>query len=180
MTNEDAATLDRRTLLRAGAGATAAAVGGAAATGSAAAQTQEIIVGPEGDMFTFSPSSVTIAPGTTVTFTWETDGHNVSPTSVPDGASWGGHPEVVGTGTTYEFTFETLGTYEYQCDPHAPGMAGSIEVVEGGPSSGPVNTGPPKISSAAMSLTTGLLGVFGAILASIFFFTKYGGSDDEE
>lgn len=180
MDHEDA-TLDRRTLLRAGAGATAAAVGGAAATGSAAAQTQEIVVGPQSDQLTFSPSDVTVAPGTTVTFTWETDGHNVAPQSQPDGASWEGHPDVVGSGSTYEFTFETTGTYEYWCDPHSPGMSGSITVEEGaGEESGPVNTGPPEVSSAAMSLTTGLLGAFGGVLALAFFFTKYGGSDDEE
>ncbi|WP_248515243.1 plastocyanin/azurin family copper-binding protein [Salinarchaeum laminariae] len=151
------------------------------AGGGSGGGTQEIIVGPEGDMFTFSPSNVTIAPGTTVTFTWETDGHNVVPQSQPEGANWEGYPDVSGTGTTYEHTFETIGTYEYLCEPHAPGMAGTIEVAEGGGGGGGGGYEPPDPAHMGIPVQkhfVGALAFMGIFMTLVFTFylLKYGES----
>src|SRR6056297_846271 len=159
MSEQDVARLDRRSLLRAGAGGTVAALGGAAASGSATAQSQEIMVGTSGAPLAFSPDSVTITPGTTVTFSWGTDGHNIVVDSQPDGANWEGVSSVENTGFEYQHTFETEGTYEYYCEPHlSAGMEGTIDVAAGGGGGGG-SSGPPKVSTAALNLT---LGVFGA------------------
>jgi len=88
----------------------------------------EVIAGPGGDLV-FEPAELSIDAGTTVTWIWESDNHNVVPTSQPQGANWEGYPEIANTGTEYSHTFETTGTYEYVCEPHeAAGMVGTITV----------------------------------------------------
>jgi plastocyanin len=79
---------------------------------------------------TFSPATVTIGPGESVTWEWEegVGRHNV----VPDGEE----PEPSGVLTdgpfTYTYTFDTPGTYGYYCIAHgAPGgvgMSGTVVV----------------------------------------------------
>src|SRR6056297_2829581 len=171
--SETAATIDRRSLLRAATGGAAAAVGGAAATGSAAAQSQEIMVGTSSAPLAFSPDSVTVEPGTTVTFSWGTDGHNIVVDSQPDGANWEGHETIENTGFEHEHTFETEGTYEYFCRPHlSSGMEATIEVAEGGGGGGG-NAGPPKVSSSALNLTLGVMGTMASVVALVFYFIKY-------
>ncbi|HMB49927.1 MAG TPA: plastocyanin/azurin family copper-binding protein [Natronoarchaeum rubrum] len=88
----------------------------------------EVIAGPGGDLV-FEPAELSIDAGTTVRWVWDSDNHNVVPTSQPQGANWEGYPEIANAGTEYEHTFETTGTYEYVCEPHeAAGMVGSITV----------------------------------------------------
>ncbi|SNZ02756.1 Plastocyanin [Natronoarchaeum philippinense] len=90
--------------------------------------TVQVLAGPGGE-FIFEPAQLSIAPGTTVRWTWESDNHNVVPTSQPDGANWQGHQPIENTGFEYEHTFETTGTYEYVCEPHeSQGMVGTIDV----------------------------------------------------
>jgi len=87
-----------------------------------------VIVGPGGD-FTFDPEELTVSTGTTVTFDWDSNFHNVVPTSQPDDADWSGETETFDKGHTYEYTFEVAGTYEYVCEPHeGSGMVGTIVV----------------------------------------------------
>lgn len=135
--------MNRREFLTA-AGGSAAAV--AATAQSAAAQegggnesgggggTETVAVGP-GNSLVFEPEELEIAPGTTVEWVWESDTHNVIPSSVPEGASWegteGGESTTYDTGYTYSHTFETEGTYEYYCAPHeSAGMVGSVVVTQ--------------------------------------------------
>jgi len=82
----------------------------------------------------FSPDDLTIQVGETVQ--WENIGgvHNVNGTQ----ATYPDNPESFGNGSaasapwTYEFTFNTPGVYEYQCDPHVGlGMVGRITVTAG-------------------------------------------------
>jgi halocyanin-like protein len=90
-----------------------------------------VAVGADGNggTFAFSPKSLWVDSGTTVTFNWVSDGHNVVPESVPDAANWEGDAEIVNTGASYEFTFEEPGIYEYFCEPHRSlGMKGGIAV----------------------------------------------------
>jgi plastocyanin len=135
--------MKRRDFLRLAGGGTAAT---AAAAGTAAAQedgggggggTATVQVGPGGSL-AYSPGTeepLRIAPGTTVEFVWDSDNHNIVVDSQPDGADWqgteGAPDATYDTGHTYSHTFETLGTYEYACEPHrTAGMVATIEVTE--------------------------------------------------
>jgi len=90
--------------------------------------TVEVLAGPDGE-FVFEPAELSIDAGTTVRWIWESDLHNVVPTSQPQGANWEGHQPIEDAGFEYEHTFETTGTYEYVCEPHeSQGMTGTITV----------------------------------------------------
>ena len=68
----------------------------------------------------FSPDSVTIAAGGTVT--WNIDGfhnvHFVNATPFPGDSARSGNP---GSSTSVTGTFSTPGTYLYYCEPHGTG-----------------------------------------------------------
>jgi plastocyanin len=108
-----------------------------AAGGGGGGPTETVAVGP-GNSLVYTPGTnepLRIAPGTTVEFVWESNNHNIVVDSQPEGASWPGTPgapdATYDSGYTYSYTFETLGTYEYACEPHRQsGMVGTIEVVE--------------------------------------------------
>ena len=80
--------------------------------------------------YAFTPKELTITAGDTVVWTNSGNmGHNV------DGLKsvFPNNPESfgnnVGLGWTYEYVFNTPGTYNYQCDPHAAfGMVGKVIV----------------------------------------------------
>ena len=181
MTNGNA-KLSRRGFLTTAAGTVAAA----GAAGTATAQeggSEEVIVGPGGDLV-FSPGTdeaLQITPGTTVEFVWESDNHNIVVDSQPDDAGWEGHEEIENTDFTYEHTFETLGTYEYYCAPHeTAGMVGTIEVVESIETEAPANL--PEVPDTAKTLGVATTFAMVATLGLAFFFLKYGGDyeiDDE-
>ena len=143
-------SLRRRSLLRAGATALAAAsvAGCLGATGDTGADptTDEttgdatadhaarVAVGPDGEL-RFAAETLVVPPGTKVTWVWESDTHNIAVRKQPDGANWqgteGGAGDVYDTGHEYSHTFETTGTYEYVCVPHETvGMKGTIVVSE--------------------------------------------------
>lgn len=103
----------------------------------------EVAAGPNGNPV-FDPESIEISVGETVTWTFESQGHNVSAkpeasseVTIPDGAtpfaSYEGDKtyELVSKGETYSHTFETAGTYTYVCVPHINvGMVGDVIVTE--------------------------------------------------
>ena len=81
----------------------------------------------------FTPRDITINVGQTIR--WENKGgmHNVNGTI----ATFPANPEGFTSGSpssaawTYDFTFNTPGFYNYQCDPHASlGMTGTVTVIE--------------------------------------------------
>lgn len=74
--------------------------------------------------FAFSPAVLTIPVGTTVTWT-NNDGTNHTVTS--DGGAF--DSGALGSGDTFQFTFDEAGSYPYHCTIH-PNMTGTI-VVEG-------------------------------------------------
>lgn len=93
---------------------------------------QTVLVDPNGT-FTFQPDEFTIQAGETVLWKWESSGHNVRPSSTPDGATWSGTPggdeTTYDEGYTYRYTFDVTGSYDYYCDPHRPlGMTGTFDV----------------------------------------------------
>ncbi|HTK13047.1 MAG TPA: cupredoxin family copper-binding protein [Xanthobacteraceae bacterium] len=74
------------------------------------------------DNFTFGPSSVTVAPGTTVTWTNRDDiPHTVTSTTKLFKS------QALDTGDTFTYTFTQPGTYAYFCSLH-PHMTGTIVV----------------------------------------------------
>ena len=107
--------------LRLAACAAAAAVIGFGALGAALA------AGPGGapitiDNFTFSPPTLTVAAGTTVTWTNNDDiPHTVR---AVDGSF---HSKAMDTADSYSFTFTKPGVYSYFCTLH-PKMVGKVVV----------------------------------------------------
>jgi plastocyanin len=80
----------------------------------------------------FQPSTLTIAPGTTVRWTnYDPIGHDVSGTF--NGTQV--RSPLLGTGQTFEYTFNEPGVFDYLCNPHRVVMKGRI-TVEGPPSGG--------------------------------------------
>ncbi|HSJ16139.1 MAG TPA: plastocyanin/azurin family copper-binding protein [Longimicrobiales bacterium] len=75
--------------------------------------------------FTFSPATITVAPGTTVRWVNDSD---ILHTVTPDGhTAWS--DTNLPAGATFEHTFENPGSYPYFCTPHlAAGMTGTISV----------------------------------------------------
>lgn len=83
----------------------------------------------------FAPDGFEIAAGETVRWTWVAGGHNVRADSTPADAEWqgtpGGDDTTYDEGSTYEYTFDVPGEYEYVCIPHESlGMTGSFTVAE--------------------------------------------------
>lgn len=78
--------------------------------------------------YKFGPATLTIKKGTTVT--WEnqdTAHHNV--VAQGDNAATGPKSKLLAQGEKYSYTFNTVGNYDYLCEPH-PYMTGSIVVTE--------------------------------------------------
>jgi len=185
--------MKRRDFLRAASVPAAATTAAATTSGLGAAQedsegdggggTETVTVGPGGSLV-FSPGTdepLQIAPGTTVEFVWESDNHNIIVDSQPEGAGWEGHEPLENSGFTYEHTFETLGTYEYYCEPHeTAGMVGTIEVVEN-PNAGGGGGGRKELHSFGVPIHAHWVGaatILGIIVTIIFTFyvLKYGES----
>ncbi|PSQ09736.1 halocyanin [Halobacteriales archaeon QS_5_70_15] len=102
----------------------------ATATPETTAEADEtVVVGPGGDLV-FEPAELSIDPGTTVRWRWDSGGHTVAVRSQPDGADWQGTGEEThDSGFAISHTFEAEGTYEYVCLPHeSAGMVGSVPV----------------------------------------------------
>ena len=163
-------------------GATTQAGGGGGGGGGG---TKTVAVGPGGN-YVFTPGTeepLVIAPGTTVKFVWESDNHNVVPESQPEGANWSGHEPIENTGFSFSSTFETLGTYEYFCQPHkALGMVGTIEVKEGGAqaaaSAARTEPEPEEMGVPIQAHFVGIATILMLVVSFIytFFFLKYGES----
>jgi plastocyanin len=74
------------------------------------------------DGFAFAPASVTVSPGSTVTWTnRDEEPHTV----VANDGSF--HSPGMGTGATFSHTFPTAGTFDYVCSIH-PMMHGTVVV----------------------------------------------------
>jgi len=124
----------------------------------------------------FDPAELYVAPGTTVTWEWEGDGHNVVVDSQPDEANWEGHEPIENSGFTHEHTFETLGEYAYYCAPHQSlGMEGTVIVNEAGQEPGGGGGGGPSLPDSALTMGVATMAAMVSTLALAFFFIKYGG-----
>jgi plastocyanin len=78
----------------------------------------------------FSPATVTVAAGATVTFSDQdtTAPHDVVWSSVPSGANVPNSPTVMTTGQTFSVTLTVPGTYSYYCEFHSGWMHATITV----------------------------------------------------
>ncbi len=77
----------------------------------------------------FEPKDVTVSAGDTITFTNnEAVPHDVHKTSGPGEDFASGPSGGMQEGDTFDLTLDEPGKYEYVCDVHAPGMAGTITV----------------------------------------------------
>jgi plastocyanin len=75
---------------------------------------------------TFTPSVLTVRAGTAVTWNFAGARNPHSVVGTYDGASVDSGRQT-GSGT-YQFTFATPGTFQYQCGVHGAGMAGRVVV----------------------------------------------------
>lgn len=77
----------------------------------------------------FSPSTLTISPGTKVRWVVEDGSHTITPEDGGQAGVWT-DPGIVSTGATFEHTFNTPSeVYDYFCSPHqSAGMTGTITV----------------------------------------------------
>jgi len=74
----------------------------------------------------FSPASITVKKGTTVTWTNnDAIAHTVTETDGQTGPNSGD----LAPGKTYTFTYNTAGTFKYHCSIH-PSMTGTVTVTE--------------------------------------------------
>jgi plastocyanin len=183
-TDETNAAVSRRGFLKAGAGATAAAATAGTAAGQEDGNESEGDGGGGGGGSEtvavidneFDPAELYVAPGTTVTWEWEGDGHNVVVDSQPDEANWEGHEPIENSGFTHEHTFETLGEYAYYCAPHQSlGMEGTVIVNEEGQEPGGGGGGGPSLPDSALTMGVATMAAMVSTLALAFFFIKYGG-----
>jgi plastocyanin len=97
------------------------------ASGARAAETQAVTANAEAGVvkignFTFSPATLTVAPGTTVTWTNEDD---IPHTIVAKNKAF--RSKTLDTDNQFSFTFATPGEYDYFCSLH-PHMVGKIVV----------------------------------------------------
>ena len=77
----------------------------------------------------FSPDSITINLGDTVTFINTGGNHNVNGTTATFPSNPASFGNSLGSGWTFTHVFTVAGTYDYQCDPHAGmGMIGKVIV----------------------------------------------------
>jgi plastocyanin len=108
-------------------GGTGGATGGGAAPSTAAVTVGNIFF-KSGHNGSANPAVDTVAAGGTVTWTWTSSG------SVPHSIQSLGSPSFTssavqtGDGSTYQVTFSTAGTYQYDCAVHGTMMSGTIVV----------------------------------------------------
>lgn len=84
---------------------------------------------PGSPLLSFSPASLTIAAGTTVTWVWQSSGHSLDsgPGCSPDAKFTSAGLQ--NTGYTLTHTFSTPGTYPFYCGVHCgSNMKGTITV----------------------------------------------------
>lgn len=115
---------------------------GCSSTSSTKEDQAEIVAGP-GSALSFDPTEVSVLSGETITWFFDSSGHNVSAVpadsglvSIPEAAEPFSSYEdaksrTVDRGETFSHRFEVSGTYKYVCIPHASaGMVGTIQVPE--------------------------------------------------
>ena len=109
-----------------------AVAGGALAAATAAAATATVAVGPEGNELAFTPRTVTVRPGDSVSWVW---GQRFPHSVTSDGASGEAFDSDIRTAPfTYTRPFASRGWFPYFCRVHrGSGMTGSVLVAASTP-----------------------------------------------
>ncbi len=108
-----------------GGGGGGGGTGGGGGGGGNTPPANTVWVGNGGGMI-FTPSTLAVSAGTTVTFEFKSGTHNVvSGSGTPDGKFSSGSPQTSGTWTN---RFSTAGTFPYYCEVHGSMMSGTIVV----------------------------------------------------
>ena len=80
---------------------------------------------------TFAPATLTVAPGTTVTFEWKGGTHTVTSYAYNGSPTFPGVPMPGQSSGVYSYKFETAGTYYYYCEYHGSLAAGGASLAGG-------------------------------------------------
>jgi plastocyanin len=114
-------------------------------TPTATAATHQVMM----QNYAFSPASLTVNAGDTVTWTQhDTAPHNVVTTSAPVAV----HSPELSQGQSWSYTFTTPGTYSYYCTVH-PDMRAQVTVLPAAPAPRPVASPPATTKRAAAPST---------------------------
>ncbi|MDS0301417.1 plastocyanin/azurin family copper-binding protein [Halogeometricum sp. S1BR25-6] len=117
-------------------------------SGEATGDSNTVLMVTEGSQYYFDPIGLFVETGDTVTFKIRSGNHSAtayqkgngpaSVTRIPDGAQAFDSGTLSERGATFQYTFETTGTFDYYCLPHKTlGMVGRIVVGKpGGPAEG--------------------------------------------
>lgn len=118
--------------------------------GALRAATFSVDVAPGGQLV-FSPSSVSIQVGDTVTWTWKASGHSVT-SGVPGASSGLFDSGISNAGKIFSHTFTDPGTFAYYCKPHGGccGMVASVTVAAPSP------TPDPNVPARPLNISTRL------------------------
>jgi plastocyanin len=100
------------------------------------------------DGLKFTPSSVSIQVGDTVTWTWKANGHSVT-SGVPNNPNGLFDSGIKSSGSTFSHVFTEVGSFPYFCMPHGAccGMVGTVTVAAPTPTPSPGATRPLNIST---------------------------------
>ncbi len=90
-------------------------------TGASQATSEKVAI----QNFTFSPTTLTVKKGATVT--WTNDDTVQHTVTIDSGT--GPHSQPLNKGDTYTYTFSAVGTYKYHCSFHS-NMTASVTVTE--------------------------------------------------
>ncbi len=153
-----------------GGGTAAGTTGGGTATGGgAAAPAKPAAAGTKSVMimnYAFSPASLTVSVGDTVTWTNEdTAPHTVTVTNGPVKFDSG----TLQKGQSFSYTFTVAGTYSYYCAVH-PDMVASVTVTGG---TGGGGTGTPRPTASPSTAPTSSSTPCGALDASVNAFLAH-------
>jgi plastocyanin len=114
-------------------------------TPTATAATHQVMM----QNYAFSPASLTVNAGDTVTWTQhDTAPHNVVTTSAPVAV----HSPELSQGQSWSYTFTTPGTYSYYCTVH-PDMRAQVTVLPAATAPRPVTSAPATTKRAAAPST---------------------------
>jgi plastocyanin len=120
----------------------------------------------------FVPSSSSIQAGDTIVWHWDGSDHNVTSTSHPE--AWTATATVSSTTFTFTNTFNTAGTFPYECTIHADiGMLGTINVAAASSPPTVSITNPTNaavFSAPANVAITAIASVSGGTVTNVAFF----------
>jgi plastocyanin len=105
----------------------------------------------------FSPSSISIQVGDTVTWNWRASGHSVT-SGTPGSPNGLFDSGIKNSGTTFAHTFTAAGSFGYFCMPHGLccGMTGTVNVSAPPPTPTPSPVADPAVAAQPLNISTRL------------------------